>query len=319
LGTIEVKDTVDSRSDQQSESSTELKESNESSKDIEAVPATLEATRTRSNLNHGRNSLAIEKTLSRPVNPSLTSDGTVLITWYMTDDPANPQNWSLPKKIYVSFVSSMYNFAVYIGSSFYAPGEQGVTDHFNVGHISAALGLSLYGLAYGIGPMLWSPLREIPAVGRNPPYIATFAIFVFLTIPSALTERYAGLLVVGFLLGFFGLATAGASFQDMFPLVKIPYPMIIWAGAATLGPAIGPVVAGFTVQAKDWRWTHWRCYDFLGQYLSLCASQFSKRQHQPSCINEPIAFASCSGNQTSSPSQRSTKGTCLLGRWLLKL
>jgi DHA1 family multidrug resistance protein-like MFS transporter len=36
----------------------------------------------------------------------------------MTDDPANPQNWSLPKKIYVSFVSSMYNFAVYIGSSF---------------------------------------------------------------------------------------------------------------------------------------------------------------------------------------------------------
>lgn len=26
---------------------------------------------------------------------------------------------------------------------------------------------------------------------------------------------------------------------------------------ATLGPALGPVIAGFSVQAKDWRWSQW--------------------------------------------------------------
>jgi MFS family permease len=84
---------------------------------------------------------------------------------------------------------------------------------------------------------------RIPAIGRNPPYIATFAIFVILTIPAALTDSFAGLLVTRFLMGFFGkfvnrcfhiygaslkstflgspcLATAGASFQDMVNPIK---------------------------------------------------------------------------------------------------
>ena len=280
-GTTERRDEVDLTSDRQSESSTDVEESSESKKDIEKGieedPAPAEATRTHSNVDHERNSIAIQKTISRPIHPSLTSDGTVLITWYTTDDPENPQNWTLAKKVYVSFVISMYTFAVYIGSSIYAPGEQGVMDEFDVGHIAAALGLSLYVLAYGIGPMIWSPLSEIPAIGRNPPYVATFAIFVILTIPSALTKSFAGLLVSRFLLGFFGspcLATAGASFQDMFSLLKMPYLMMVWAGAATFGPAIGPVVAGFAVQAESWRWTQWEMLwlsgpIFIVMFLSL--------------------------------------------------
>lgn len=46
--------------------------------------------------------------------------------------------------------------------------------------------------------------RRIPAIGKNPPYIATFAIFVILTILSALANKFGGLLVSRFLLGFFG-------------------------------------------------------------------------------------------------------------------
>lgn len=50
--------------------------------------------------------------------------------------------------------------------------------------------------------------RRIPVIGKNPPYVATFAIFVLLTIPSALTDSFAGLLVLRFLLGFFGKPSA---------------------------------------------------------------------------------------------------------------
>lgn len=61
---------------------------------------------------------------------------------------------------------------------------------------------------------------------------------------------------------------------SQFPLIKIPYLMVLWAGSgmsapnctlysdidyceATLGPSLGPVIAGYSVQAKDWRWPQW--------------------------------------------------------------
>ena len=90
--------------------------------------------------------------------------------------------------------------------------------------------------------MIWSPLSEIPLIGRNPPYMITFAIYVILLVPTALAKNFAGLIVLRFLLGFFGspcLATGGASLQDMFSLIKLPYVLSTWALAATCGPALG--------------------------------------------------------------------------------
>jgi len=48
--------------------------------------------------------LDVQRILSAPIQPVVTSSGQVLVTWYTTDDPANPQNWSPIKKSYVSFL-----------------------------------------------------------------------------------------------------------------------------------------------------------------------------------------------------------------------
>jgi DHA1 family multidrug resistance protein-like MFS transporter len=39
---------------------------------------------------------------SRPVIPDKLEDGTVLVDWYTTDDPENPQNWPYRKKLFVT-------------------------------------------------------------------------------------------------------------------------------------------------------------------------------------------------------------------------
>lgn len=73
-------------------------------------------------------------------------------------------------------------------------------------------------IADGIGPLLFSPLSEIPLFGRNVPYMISFGLFVILALPTALVENYAGLLVLRFLTGFMGspcLATGGATMQDL--------------------------------------------------------------------------------------------------------
>jgi MFS transporter, DHA1 family, multidrug resistance protein len=61
-------------------------------------------------------------------------------------------------------------------------------------------------------------MSEIPLFGRNPPYIASFALFVILSVPLALVDNFPGLLALRFFTGFMGspcLANGGATMQDI--------------------------------------------------------------------------------------------------------
>ena len=159
-----------------------------------------------------------------------------------------------------------------MGSAIYTPSQPGVMQAFGVSGTASSLGLALYVFAYGIGPMLWAPLSEIPSIGRNPPYIATFALFVILCVPTALVNNFAGLLVLRFLQGFFGspcLATGGASLGDIFSLIKLPYALSLWALFATGGPALGPIISGFSVPKTNWHWSLWELLWIAGPAFLL--------------------------------------------------
>ncbi|KAK3071364.1 hypothetical protein LTR53_008769 [Teratosphaeriaceae sp. CCFEE 6253] len=216
---------------------------------------------------------SLAKEPSRAIVPQRTASGDILVDWYTTDDPENPQNFSPGKKGLVTLHICLYTMAVYMSSSIYAPSEGGVVEEFHVSPEIASFGLSLYVLAYEIGPLLFSPLSEIPSIGRNPPYMITMGLFVILCVPAALVQNFAGLLVLRFLQGFFGspcLATGGASLQDMFSLIKLPYVLCMWALAAVGGPALGPIISGFSVTAENWRWSIWEMLWLAGPvFLSM--------------------------------------------------
>ena len=95
--------------------------------------------------------LALERTKTTPIAPTKTADGNILVDWYTTDDPANPQNWTNRKRFFVTLIICLYTFAVYTGSAIYTSGEQGVIEKFNITPTDASLPLSLYVLAYGMG------------------------------------------------------------------------------------------------------------------------------------------------------------------------
>lgn len=200
----------------------------------------------------------IEKVKSIPIAPRKTKDGSILVDWYYTDDSENPHNWSNRKRALVTTVICLYTFVVYTTSAIYTSSTEGVMKEFGVSTLVATLGLSLYVLGYGIGPLVFSPLSEIPVIGRNPVYIVTMFLFVIISIPTALVHNFAGLMVLRFLQGFFGspcLASGGASIGDLYSLMALPYAMMAWVSAAYCGPALGPLLSGFAVPVKGWRWS----------------------------------------------------------------
>ncbi|KAJ3497047.1 hypothetical protein NLG97_g2202 [Lecanicillium saksenae] len=204
--------------------------------------------------------LALQPTKSAPIAPQKTADGIVLVDWYTTDDPANPQNWSATKRYFVVFVLCFYTWTVYCAGPIYATAEEGIQEEFGVSAVASTLGLSLYILAYGIGDLLFSPLTEIPVVGRNPVYYGTFLVFWILSFPQVFVNSFGGLLAIRFFLGFFGspaLANGGATIGDMFDLIYIPYGLSWWVFSAWAGPAFGPLLGGFAAMAKGWRWPLW--------------------------------------------------------------
>jgi MFS transporter, DHA1 family, multidrug resistance protein len=95
----------------------------------------------------------IERRQSSIIAPQRTADGIILVDWYTTDDPENPQNWNSWKKAWVAFVIFMYTFSVYSASAIYTSAEPQIMAKFGIGQSKASLGLSMYVLGYGIGPM----------------------------------------------------------------------------------------------------------------------------------------------------------------------
>ena len=77
-----------------------------------------------------------------------------LVEW-SENDPHNPRNWSIAKKVFVTFQICLLTTSVYIGSAIYTAGIPGIVQQFQVSEVKALLGLTLFVLGYALGPMIW--------------------------------------------------------------------------------------------------------------------------------------------------------------------
>ncbi|KAJ5497585.1 cycloheximide resistance protein [Penicillium fimorum] len=148
------------------------------------------------------------------------------VSWYGETDPENLQMWSLAKNIITFSQICLLTFSVYCGSAIITSAQPTFVEVFSVNVQESSLALSMYVLGYGIGPLFFSPLSEIPAVGRNIPYFVSFTLFIIITAVTSRVSNFAGLVVLRLIQGLLGgpvLATGGASAADILSFPKIPY------------------------------------------------------------------------------------------------
>nr|OQO06428.1 hypothetical protein B0A51_17566 [Rachicladosporium sp. CCFEE 5018]OQO28458.1 hypothetical protein B0A51_03007 [Rachicladosporium sp. CCFEE 5018] len=147
-----------------------------------------------------------------------------------------------------------------IASRDFATELAGMMENFDISEEAALIPFAVFVIGYGIGPVFLGPLSEIPVVGRNAVYVVTFALFFALSFPTAVVQNYAGLCVLRFLTGIFSspaVTIVGATFSDLYTLLYVPYQLGWWVWSAWAGPAVGFLLAGFAVSAKDWHWALW--------------------------------------------------------------
>lgn len=134
------------------------------------------------------------------------------VTWDGEEDPENPKNWSATKKWAATITVSLFTFISPVSSSMVAPALPSLAADFNVtNEVVSQLMLSIFILAYAVGPLFLGPLSEI--YGRTIVLQLSNLFFLVFNIGCAVSKTTVQMIVCRFLAGLGGSAPLAVS-QD---------------------------------------------------------------------------------------------------------
>ncbi|KKO97843.1 polyamine transporter 4 [Trichoderma harzianum] len=175
------------------------------------------------------------------------------------NDPDNPKNWSLFRRLFITFIWIAGNLVASVSSSIFSSGAQAISEEFGVGPEVVTLGVSLFVVGYSVGPPFWSPISE--QFGRRYPMLAGMALFTIFCIPVAVGKNLQTILVGRFLCGMTGvspIALFGGGLVDIWHPEQRAIAMATVIGIVLGGPLLAPVMGNFiTASHLGWRWTGW--------------------------------------------------------------
>lgn len=184
--------------------------------------------------------------------------------WTGKDDPANPRNFSLARRVLSTIAYTGLAFVSTFSASLYSPGIEQVRDEFHCSEEIAILPLSLYNLGLAFGPLIGCPLSE--TAGRKVVLLVTTPLFALFTLGAGFSPTVAGLIACRFFAGVCAapaIGNASATITDYTAGRYRAVTMSFYYAIPTFGAVLGPLVGGFIVQAKGWRWTQWTTIFFI--------------------------------------------------------
>ncbi|PTU18842.1 hypothetical protein P175DRAFT_0511289 [Aspergillus ochraceoroseus IBT 24754] len=178
------------------------------------------------------------------------------VTWTSPHDPENPKNWPMRKKWVTVIMVSSFTFISPVTSSMVAPALAALAADLHItSSVISQLTLSIFVLAYAVGPLFLGPLSEI--YGRVIVLQLSNLFYLVFNIACGVSRTKVQMIVFRFLAGLGGsapLAIGGGVLSDCFIPEQRGKSMAIYSLAPLLGPAIGPIAGGFIAENTTWRW-----------------------------------------------------------------
>lgn len=182
-------------------------------------------------------------------NPSLPSpeneketdeEKTYLVNWD-PNDKANPLNWSVPYKSWITFQLGMLALAASLGSSIISPAEDVIMAYTHISSEVAVLPVSFYILGFAFGPLLWALISEV--WGRKWSIEPAMFCLGLFSIGTATSTGAASILITRFFGGVFGSApvsNVAAALGDIWEPRARGIAVTFYALAVVGGPTLGP-------------------------------------------------------------------------------
>lgn len=242
-------------------------------------PASLQRSRSYGD-RHGYTAFGEDEEAPSKAENEVDHENEYEVQWDGDNDPMNPRYFSKGRKWLIVLIVSAGSTCVTCTSSMYTSTYGQITEEFHISKVVATLGLSLFVMGLGLGPMVLGPLSEF--YGRRPIYVVSFFFFLVWLIPCALARNIETELVGRFLDGVAGsafLSVAGGTVGDMFSRNELQAPMMIFTASPFIGPPVGPMIAGFINQYADWRWTFYVLLIWSAVMLALIAAFVPETYH----------------------------------------
>jgi multidrug resistance protein len=140
-----------------------------------------------------------------------------------------------------------------------APALTSIAAEFNItSDVELSLTLSIFVLAYAVGPLFLGPLSEM--YGRVIVLQLANAFYLCFNLGCGFAQSKGQMIAFRFLAGLGGsapLAIGGGVLSDLFRAEERGRAISIYSLAPLLGPAIGPIAGGFISEKTTWRWVFW--------------------------------------------------------------
>ncbi|KAJ7715688.1 MFS general substrate transporter [Mycena metata] len=213
-----------------------------------------------------------------------------IVSWDGPEDRENPRNWSNHRRWTVTVVVSFFTFISPVASSISSPSLSAISADLKIqpGSILENMTLSIFVLAYAIGPLFWAPLSEL--CGRlivlQVSNIRTDISFQAFNTICAFAKTPTQLLVFRFLAGFGGAApqsVGGAIVGDMWSPTERGTAMSLYSIAPLVGPSTGPLVGGWIAQKTNWHWVFWSV-SIADAILQIAAFMFLRETYAPEIL-----------------------------------
>ncbi|KAI4191612.1 MAG: hypothetical protein LQ346_004712 [Caloplaca aetnensis] len=222
-----------------------------------------------------------------------------LVTWDGPDDPENPKNWSTKRRWAATIVVSSFTFISPVSSSMVAPAIQVIAKDLNItNEVESQMVLSVFVLAYAVGPLFLGPLSEI--YGRVP--VLQLANLFYLIFNSAAggCRTKGEMIAFRFLSGLGGsapLAIGGGVLSDCWRAEQRGRAISLYSLAPLLGPAIGPIAGGFITENTSWRWAFYAT-SIADALIQLSGLFFLRETYPPKLLHlKKVALIKETGNQ----------------------
>lgn len=163
-----------------------------------------------------------------------------MVSWSGPDDLENPKNWSNNRKWAAVIVVSSFTFISPVSSSMVAPALGDMAQDLGVtGQVESQMLLSIFVLAYAIGPLILGPLSEV--YGRVPVLQLANLFFLIFNLVCGFARNTGEMLAFRFLAGLGGsapLAVGGGVLADCFTPEQRGKAIGIYSLAPLIGPAV---------------------------------------------------------------------------------